>query len=245
MLQAWSGESARTLRYAAGQCGARYPLPVRGQLRWQQGQSLNLWHTTIVLENLSPGELLLPSVALLTRSHYAVRCSLTADIDQWWLTPISTDMAVANFADCASPAGRYAPANVSRSSNEDATKSAITTHLDLFAVHQPIDQAHLRLEVVCETPPNDYLVAVSRRQQSLSVTPLEQPPASCGPEHSRTAVKVRGISQMTQPAAQRSRTCSPTSLSMLMGYHGAEYQPAFIDLCKEPSSGLYGVWPLT
>jgi len=31
---------------------------------------------------------------------------------------------------------------------------------------------------------------------------------------------------------------------MLMRHYGADYHPAFIDQCLEPTSNLYGVWPL-
>ncbi len=193
-------------------------------MTWQQGPSTNHWSAQIDIENLLPGELLLPSVALLTNLHYAVRCSLTVDANTWWLLPISTDTA-------NSPINE--PAFVK---SQCSNSPAVTTHLDLFAIHQSITQATVRVELICDDPPDDYLVVLSRRQQSL-VAPHPSVRA-------RTEVQVPNISQMVQPSQQCTRTCSPTSLSMLMSYHGKAYHPAFVDRCKEPTSGLYGVWPL-
>lgn len=171
----------------------------------------------------------MPSIARLTSDHYAVKCSLTHERKCWSLTAINTDTT--NSPECT-----RALFNSAIAQDSGTTGTEITTHLDVFSVHRAIERVQLVVEVVSESAPDDYLLVVSRRQQSLASTDAPIP--------LRPVCDVRGISQMTQPSAQRSRTCSPTALSMLMSYHGAHYHPAFVDRCKEPNSQLYGVWPL-
>ena len=235
-MQAGSGGHDSTLRFAAGRSRQRYPLPARSDLAWQQGSAANHWVARVTIEALQPGELLLPSVALLTSLHYAVRCSLTADAGAWRLTPINTDTSNLKVAQST-----FAKSEVHAAigASDEGPHSPVTTLLDVFAIHQPIDVATVVVELICDARPDDYLFVVSRRQQNLPGQLVHQPPTRSRPE-----VKVPNLSQMVQPSSQCMRTCSPTSLSMLMGYHGKAYHPAFVDRCKEPTTGLYGVWPL-
>ncbi len=124
----------------------------------------------------------------------------------------------------------------------DTASAAITTQLDVFCIQQPLSQVQLVVELVAESPPVDYLLVISRRPQHSPQT--DSAAAALSNLVLRPEVSVPGISQMVQPSHQRARTCSPTSLAMLMRHHGAAYHPAFIDQCLEPTSKLYGVWPL-
>jgi hypothetical protein len=59
-----------------------------------------------------------------------------------------------------------------------------------------------------------------------------------------TALAVPPLSQMTAPEAIRSRICSPTCVSMVLGYWGHVIEPAA--LASEMYDGrhdVYGVWP--
>lgn len=208
-------------------------MAITGAKQWQYVEpnqhSPGQWRTEIALENLTPGELLLPSLALLTAHHYAVRCCLLVGDKTWPLTPVNTDTnATVPQTQALFGAVSVTPAN-----------AAVSTHIDLFCVHSALPAARLLVELVSESPPEDYLLVISRRPQQLKLLNSSTPPTA-----PRPCVAVPSISQMVQPQSQRTRTCSPTSLSMLMSYHGADYQPAFIDQCREPISTQYGVWPL-
>jgi len=89
-----------------------------------------------------------------------------------------------------------------------------------------------------DSRPTDYLLVVSRRQHRMTSADAYSQ-AVHRPHH-----EVPALSQMTQPSAQRNGTCSPTALSMIMAHYGAPFHPATVDACKDPATGMYGVWPL-
>ena len=240
---------------AQGSAADAYPLPIHGTLDWQaQPTSAGkppCWIAELQITDLQAGELLLPSLALPWCERYIVRCSLTTDTGCWTLAPIDTaqpDDAAHPDPTSADPSSEQSSDQSSKQSSkrssdqtcdQNSTESpAVTTHIDVYAIHQPIASARLRVELVTPTRathPANYLFVMSRRQQS-------QPAAA--PELSREVLPVPALSQMMQPPGQRLRTCSPTALSMVMSYYGSAYHPAFVDRCRHAASGMYGVWPL-
>jgi len=225
------------LRFGAGPAGARYPLPVAGALDWTPVEGhAECYHyrATIELANLQPGELLLPSLILPGTLHYAYTCSLSTQATdgssrQWSLAPIATRPDLTTTT-------RPAPAQ---------GDNAVTTHIDLFAIHTALPECRLQIELQIQkdrvtapakwSAPADYLLVISRRPKQIPASP----PRAVRAEH-----EVAALSQMTQPASQRQRTCSPTSLAMVMATHGESFQPAFVDDCLHTPSSMYGVWPL-
>ena len=182
--------------------------------------------------------ILLPSVALPGTDDYRVRCSVTAGEHRWTLADVSTHESTEHSADPGADHSNWG--NDSDPTAAGETRSAISTHIDLFAIHEPIANAVLQVEVVSQQPlpalsgePN-YLLVVSRRAQQLPATP---------PGEARPVYQVPTLSQLQQPQAQRHRTCSPTALSMVMSHYNAPFYPAFVDQCRDPTTGLYGVWP--
>jgi len=175
----------------------------------------------------------LPSLTLITPKHYAVRCHLIAINSVWPLRAINTDSRV--------PAEQTNA--LFESIADKKSTPAITTQLDVFCVQQPLRKAQLVVELVAQNAPTDYLLVISRRAQQINQT-NSAATAALARMAQRPEVSVPGISQMVQPSRQRTRTCSPTSLAMLMRHYGTAFHPAFIDQCLEPTSSLYGVWPL-
>jgi hypothetical protein len=109
-----------------------------------------------------------------------------------------------------------------------------TTHIDYFHCRAPLAAASLTLSVARE--PVDYLLTVSTRAFGIAATP--------GISVTQRLV-VPPISQLTAPRALRYRICSPTSIAMVLAYHGIDVSlaSAVREALHEPS-GLFGVWPL-
>lgn len=200
---------------------------MQAELSWQAGSAAHTYVASVSLKNLQPGELLVPSLSLVTNLHYGFQCSLTAGPNKWSLAGIATDAAL----------GGQFPAE------QNALAAIVSTHLDVFAIHQPLATAQLEFELQIagitlgqlNNSAPDYLAVVSRRAAELSV----QLPTSARP-----SFPVPSISQMSQPSRQRLGTCSPTAVSMLMAAHSRPFHPAFIDACKHSATGMFGVWPL-
>jgi len=50
---------------------------------------------------------------------------------------------------------------------------------------------------------------------------------------------------MTAPPELASRICSPASVAMVLGHWGStEPWLRIVDECRDPATGMYGVWPL-
>ena len=223
--QSSEARSGTTLRFGAGRAASHYGLPVPAALHWQRHPDGKQFVVHIDLDDLHDGELVVPSLILLSASNYEFRCSLTVADDCWWLSPVvSNPTATSTLA--------AEPASTSKSSS-----GLITTHIDFFAVHGTAATPQLTISVRADAIPHDYLLVISKRQRNINEG--IEPPAAPRPEHA-----VPPLSQMVQPASQRQRTCSPTAVSMLLAYHGQPFHPALINHCHDRNSGLYGVWPL-
>ena len=225
-------ESA-TLRFGRGPAAQAYPLTVDQTLSWQPTPKRGVFDAHIDIYALETDELLVPSLVLPSTQHYCYCCSLTVGDDEWRLAPVSSDPQLLT----QSKPTRRQPDSKSKA------PEAVSTHIDLFAIKTALPRAQLRIQIATKTSPEDYLFVLSRRphlnDSDTKGAPRSQLLANNRPEH-----PVPALSQMTQPSTQRNGTCSPTALSMVMAYHGAPFQPATIDACKDPATGMYGVWPL-
>ena len=225
-----SRPESTTLRFGQGPAAQQYLLPVDQPLNWQPAAAQAGFETHIDIFELAAGELLVPSLVLPSTQHYCYSCSLAAGEDEWCLPPVCSDPTLRSQS----------------KTPEHKTPEAVSTHIDLFAIKTALPKAQLRIQLRAKNSPEDYLLVLSRRPHlnnsslnSAVLSPGSQPLAIDRPEH-----QVPALSQMTQPSTQRNGTCSPTALSMVMAYYGAPYQPATVDMCKDPATGMYGVWPL-
>lgn len=111
-----------------------------------------------------------------------------------------------------------------------------TTHIDYFHCRADLHAPTLTVLVATPSMPQDYLLTVAIR-------PFRVAPDS-GTSISRRLV-VPPISQLSAPRALRYRICSPTSVAMVLDYHGRQPSLARVTRdCLHAPSGLFGVWPL-
>jgi len=222
-------ESA-TRRFGRGSAAQAYPLTVDQTLRWRPTSDQTQFEAQIDIVALEKDELLVPSLVLPSTPGYCYSCSLTVGGDEWRLAPVSSDPTLVSSA----------------KAQKQQEAEAVSTHIDLFAIKTALPKAQLRIRLSTKTSPEDYLFVLSRRphRNDASLDGATVPLGSQPFAHNRPIHQVPALSQMTQPKSQRHGTCSPTALSMVMAYYGAPFQPATIDACKDPATGMYGVWPL-
>ena len=243
-----------TQRFGKGRAATRYGLSAQTlpQLPWKivsaqqqcvqaSEQNTEYFEARVVLDNLRAGDILVPSFVLLSSQPYSYSISLTSGDQQWRLARVAshpTPHSGPNTdTDTDTDTDTVIGTEVLPTSTAQ-TSSKVTSHIDLFAIHCNLPRAELVIRLTASSAPDDYLLVTSRRPKVID-TAILSPPTKARPVH-----QVPALSQMVQPLAQRNRTCSPTSLAMLMAYHGAPYHPALIDACRDPATGLYGVWPL-
>ena len=111
-----------------------------------------------------------------------------------------------------------------------------TTHIDYFHCRTALAAPQLTITVAGPLPPQRYLVAAGGREFHRATEP--------GTATTQRLV-VPAISQLTAPTGIRHRICSPTSLAMVLAYHGADISLAAVTRdCFHAPSHLFGVWPL-
>ena len=209
-----------TRRFADAASAARYPLPVDGAAEWTG--SATEQRVTLSLPPLRPGSLLVPSLALPTADREAPprhRWTLRSGTRAWPLPAVPAEPASASAAEAE------AHPDVSR-------------HIDCFRVHRAVDDAELELSVETATPPPAYLIAVSRRPFTIADVP-----SPTTDSHLAAAPPPR--SQMSAPAEIAPRICSPTCVSMVLNLWQRPHDwLTLCDECRDPATGMYGVWPL-
>ncbi len=209
-----------TRRFADAASAARYPLPVEGAVDWTAAGAEQ--HMSLSLPPLRPGTLLVPSLAQPTAAGAAAprhRWTLRSGDRAWPLPAVPADPGTAS----GTPADAHP--DVSR-------------HIDCFRIHRSVDDATLELTVATAAPPTAYLVAVSLRPFTIAEVPS---PAT--ESHLTAAPPPR--SQMTAPAELAPRICSPTCVSMVLDLWQRPHDwLSLCDECRDPATGMYGVWPM-
>jgi hypothetical protein len=114
--------------------------------------------------------------------------------------------------------------------------SRATTHIDYFHCRAALAATSLTVSVATAREPVNYLMTISMRAfridavRGAAATPrLVVPP----------------ISQQTAPRALRYRICSPTSVAMVLAYHGidASLAPSCASVCMNHRAfSGYGRW---
>ncbi|MGA1371684.1 MAG: C39 family peptidase [Pseudomonadales bacterium] len=210
----------KTLRFADTETAGRYPLAVTEQAVWLAGT------LRLVLPSLPAGTLLVPSLALPDVPVTPHRWTLSADGVKWPLPIVPA------------AAGTSAPPSPDpRASGE----------IDCWRLHDDLVNPTLTLELEAPTPTR-YLISVSARAYTLAE------PLAPGSEQT-TAAPIPPLSQLDAAPDIARRICSPTSLAMLIGSLRAqtgaavrhavlEDWQALVAECRDPATGLYGLWPL-
>ncbi len=116
------------------------------------------------------------------------------------------------------------------------TDARVTTHIDYFHCRADLHAPTVTVSVASVQPPQDYLLCISSRAFRHSPGP------GC---RNSARIAVPAVSQLSAPRSLRHRICSPTSLAMLLHFHGIE--TPLSDVVRgtlHAPSGLFGVWPL-
>lgn len=171
---------------------------------------------TIALGDLAPGDMVLPSFSALAESPWHYQCTLN-----------NTRLL-------------RVPSKASAKGTPSSEKhGAITTHLDWFEVLQPISGATLKVDTTASAiaAPNMLAVSIRPVHQATASVVISQPVATPPPP---------AISQKQAEAELRDRICSPTSVAMVLAQYGlnTDWQ-AFVAQCRDPATGMYGMWPLS
>ena len=168
----------------------------------------------IPLGDLRQGELLAPGLSLLTTLPGAYRFSVTAGGHRWVLNPVGQ--------------GTFPEV--------EAAPDQLKPRIDLFEVHADLPNAWLQVVLQQPAPPRHYLLVVARRPWGIDGMAVR-------PSAPRPRLRVPAYSQMTAAPDQRHHICSPTSLRMVLAYHGEPPAADFASRCRDPHTGMYGVWP--
>jgi hypothetical protein len=211
-----------TRRFADTASAARYPLAVEGPAAWASsppGQRV-----VVPLPALRPGTLLVPSLSLPTTDGAAPprhRWTLRSGRRSWPLPDVPADAPAADRT-TAPPGGG----------------DEVSRHIDCFRIHRDITDAVLELFVDAEEPPPRYLIAVSARPFTIA-----EPSPPAGEAGLVGAPPPR--SQMAAPAELAPRICSPTCVSMVLELWRRPHDwLGLCDECRDPATGMYGVWPM-
>lgn len=189
------------------------------------------WILRSALEDLAPGEILVPSLAIADGEPYGFRFILeTRD----GCVPLP------GFGDCseASAPTAGAPAAGTPAAGTPAASKLVSTHIDYFGIIEPLEGAAMLFELESETAPQErpMLLGISRRALRLDpATPAEL---------TTPLLDIPALSQCEASAEIAMRVCSPTCVTMVLRSFGV---PAVLDdVCRrafdEPSR-MYGVWP--
>ncbi|MGI9324658.1 MAG: hypothetical protein ACR2PZ_05515, partial [Pseudomonadales bacterium] len=203
------------LRWADSQTQARFPGPCQLSERLRQTSA----GIELTLPALSPADMLIPSFAALQPEPYEFQFSLNG-ID---LPPVPSREPIAGT-------------KIPKQAQDPA--AALRTHLDWFEALAHIADPILSLRLAPELLTRPHLLSVSVRpiQQALDRA------AAVPTVHAGTPPT---LSQQLASADISGRICSPTALAMVLDHHG--YQTDWLELvrqCKDPASGMYGLWPL-
>jgi len=211
-----------TLRYADPDTARRYPLAVSGEAEWRL---LNGgWRVTLPLPDLRAGTILVPSLAFQPGGTPARSAPAGAGSYIWSLEAGGAAWPLQQVP-CANPV-------------EPVQGGPVSTHIDCYHIHRPLQAPCLHLSLTAPNPPERYLLCASSRALTLATPPL--PPLTAALP---TTPGTR--SQMTAPAAIAGRICSPTCVSMVLDLWARPHDwLTVVEECLDPASGLYGVWPL-
>ncbi|MEM1433557.1 MAG: C39 family peptidase [Pseudomonadota bacterium] len=207
---------SQVLRFADAQTGDRHPLGPLAPLPpvLTNGNRALLCFD---LPPLAPGMMVLPSCASLATEPYRFRFSL-ADVP---LAPVPS-------AAEELPAGNPAAAG---------SGAPVEQHLDYFHIREALPAAQLLLEVEPAAALSSCcLITLSLRPQLT--------PAPNAPEPLVTPAPPTLSQRLADPAIAM-RICSPTATTMALLQQGYTVDwKTFTAACRDPATGMYGVWPL-
>ena len=210
--------STLTLRLADPLTAAAYAAPVQGEARFEPVAAAR-WVVAAPLGDLARGSIVTPSFTMLGQWPYAFRFSIEAEGRRYELPRVP-----------APPPG----------SNNGAGSSgaALRGMFDCWHVEQPQTGAVLYCELEAAHAPERYLLTLTTRPRQL----VDLPDA---PSLEHRAPQPPRYSQMLENPRIAARICSPMSLAMALNdARGLVPVHELLPLCRDPATGMYGLWPL-
>ena len=207
----------QTNRFASKSIAKCYPLPCTGPLNWER--SNKGFKTSIPLNQVQAGQLLIPCLSIpYTMARFSVRLEYKncSTHNEWLISP-----------------------GIAREHSRNEHPQ-VSTHIDYFHIHQPMQAAVLVLEVFGLVQPKEYLLVLAFTQPSSKVDETFK-----ARRYQKTQLNLPSRSQMEERKAIRDRICSPTCIHMLLEHHGLlDDKHRLFEDCFDSSVDLYGVWPL-
>lgn len=186
------------------------------------------WHLDIPLPPVPADSLIIPSYTQLGQDNYRTQFTLLAEGQSSTLPQV--------------PSATRVPRASTAITGSELT--GVSTHIDYWLVSTQTPPLTLRLTLSGSQPNPRYLFKISIRPQQLSGA------LSANQYDSK---QLLGVSQIQRPLSQklgpnhiRGGICSPTATAMAMQQLSPQQQawPTFVAACRDPATGMYGVWPL-
>lgn len=212
-----------TRRFGQTQAANPFSLPIAQAAEWQQ-LSDGTWETQMALPDLPEDHLIIPSFGL-----------VGADFRfQFQLQHRQGENTLR---------GLPASANVDLFAPARAHSTLLSDHIDCWHAAAEVRSPRLRLRVVSDERPQQYLFTASLRP--LKIQPVHRDTTDA------ELARPPALSQMTAAPEIRKRICSPTALAMALCYlrsgmttRAVEqfWQQLVVD-CYDPVTRAYGMWP--
>ena len=212
-----------TRRFGQTQAANPYTLPIAQVAEWQQ-LSDDTWETQMALPNLPADHLIVPSFGLVG-ADFRFQFQLHHCQGENTLRGLPANEKVDLFA----------PAT--------ANSTLLSDHIDCWHSTAEVQSPRLKLRVLSDKQPQQYLFTASLRPLRIQPTrydianaELARPPA---------------LSQMTAATEIRKRICSPTALAMALSYLRPgmaasaveQFWQQLVEDCYDPVTRAYGMWP--
>ena len=203
------------VRHAAGIAAQTYPLALSDGVTWQQHQQTQKHISEFELPAVPADHIIIPSFSALQHEVYQFQFELLSDTAVTPLQPVPAE-------------GPKPPPN--------PPNPAVSSHIDCWHSHDNLSGGRVRLTVVSQQPPTDYLF-------TLSIRPLRIDSISL-PECRVQTTQPRALSQMQAAQDIQRRICSPTALAMLLENTCPGSWQETVRACYDPWTKAFGVWPL-
>lgn len=206
----------QSLRFADARTVTQYPLEIPFTADWQAAESG--WDFTIELTDLAKGDIVAPSLSVLDQPDYGFQFTLEIDDKLYPLAPV--------------------PAEASHRQDPNPSDNRVRTAIDCFHLGRRAKRARLHCHLSTVSSPEHYLLAVSIRPTQMKIEAAE------GASHHRLALPP-ARSQMLENPRIAGGICSPISTAMALGSHRPAVDTGqIIRDCFDPSTRMYGSWPL-
>jgi len=188
---------------------------------WQRVPGGFHWQQTIAPDALIDICEILPCLSLQTQDPWGYQCTLEYGTE-----------------DGAKQSSSLAPIGAFANGHSDQIDGPVRAEVDIWRIDAPLSHATLHWHLQCPTPLADIsaLLSISLRHTGNTASP------KTATKNVELAVPARSQMQLRTDIANH--VCSPTCVSMLLGFYEKNADVyEIINEAQHQPSGLYGVWP--